>query len=83
MLDKNLPRSVSCCLGEIFDCIDQLPNHDGLPQRLAELEAYVQAIDTRQTTQLQLRAILDDIQNKLGALHGQIADNWFLRAPAE
>ncbi|MDO9104989.1 MAG: alpha-E domain-containing protein [Methylovulum sp.] len=80
LLDTNLPRSVSRCLVEISDCINQLPNHDGLPQRLAELEGYVQAIDTHQTTQLQLRAILDDLQNKLGELHGQIADNWFLRA---
>ena len=68
---------------EISDCINQLPNPDALPQRLSELENYVQAIDTHQTTQLQLRAILDDLQNKLGALHGQIADNWFLRAAAE
>ena len=83
LLDTNLPRSVRCCLMEISDCINQLPNPDALPQRLAELENYVQAIDTHQTTQLQLRAILDDLQNKLGALHGQIADNWFLRAAAE
>ncbi|TAL46578.1 MAG: alpha-E domain-containing protein, partial [Methylovulum sp.] len=83
LLDTNLPRSVRCCLMEISDCINQLPNPDALPQRLSELENYVQAIDTHQTTQLQLRAILDDLQNKLGALHGQIADNWFLRAAAE
>ncbi len=83
LLDTSLPRSVSCCLLEISDCINELPNHDGLPDKLVELEAYVQAIDTRQTTQLQLRGILDDLQNKLGGLHGQIAENWFLNTMAE
>jgi hypothetical protein len=42
------------------------------------LEEYVKAIDTRQTTQEQLRGILDDLQNKLGEFHNKIADNWFL-----
>jgi len=83
LLDTSLPRSVSCCLLEISDCINKLPNHDDLPDKLVELEAYVQGIDTRQTTQLQLRAILDDLQNKLGGLHGQIAENWFLNTMAE
>lgn len=83
LLDTSLPRSVSCCLVEMSDCVNKLPNHDGLPDKLVELEAYVQALDTRQTTQLQLRGILDDLQNKLGGLHGQISENWFLRDMAE
>jgi len=83
LLDKNLPRSVGCCIAEISYCINNLPNHDALPERVVELEGYVQAIDTHQTTQVQLRGILDDLQNKLGELHGQIADNWFLGAGVE
>jgi len=39
----------------------------------------VKAIDTRGATQAQLRAVLDDLQNKLGELHNRIADNWFLQ----
>ena len=80
LLDTSLPRSVSCCIAEISYCISRLPNSDKLPLKLIELEAYVQAIDTRQTTQQQLRVILDGLQNKLGGLHAQIADNWFLRS---
>jgi uncharacterized alpha-E superfamily protein len=76
--DNTLPRSVSCCISELSDCINRLPNNDGLPSILIELEEYVKAIDTRQTTQEQLRGILDDLQNKLGAFHNKIADNWFL-----
>jgi uncharacterized alpha-E superfamily protein len=83
LLDTNLPRSVGCCIVEIADCINKLPNHDVLPEKLVELKTYVQAIDTRRTTQLQLRGILDDLQNKLGELHVQIAANWFLSAVAE
>lgn len=80
LLDTSLPRSVSCCIAEISYSLSRLPNSDKLPQKLTELEAYVQAIDTRQTTQQQLRVILDGLQNKLGGLHAQIADNWFLRS---
>lgn len=76
--DNTLPRSVSCCISELSDCINRLPNNDGLPLILIELEEYVKAIDTRQTTQEQLRGILDDLQNKLGEFHNKIADNWFL-----
>ncbi|MDD2723631.1 MAG: alpha-E domain-containing protein [Methylovulum sp.] len=83
LLDKNLPRSVARCLLEVSDCINELPNNDALPDRVVELEDYVQDIDTHQATQLQLRAILDDLQNKLGGLHGHIADNWFSRIAAE
>jgi uncharacterized alpha-E superfamily protein len=83
LLDKNLPRSVGCCITEISDSINELPNHDALTEKVVELESYVQAIDTRQTTQLQLRGILDDLQNKLGELHGRIADNWFLEMAVE
>jgi uncharacterized alpha-E superfamily protein len=79
LLDTNLPRSIGCCIAEMFYCISMLPNNDELLPKLIELEAYVQAIDTRQTTQEQLRSILDGLQNKLGELHAQIADNWFLR----
>ena len=83
LLDINLPRSVGYCIAQIFDCISRLPNNEQLLLKLTELETYVQAIDTQQTTQRQLRSILDVLQNKLGGLHGQISDTWFLRATAE
>jgi len=83
ILNKNLPRSISYCLIEICDCINKLPNHNDLPKQLAELETYVQAIDIHETTQLQLRGILDGLQNKIGELHGHISDNWFLKYTPE
>jgi uncharacterized alpha-E superfamily protein len=83
LLDENLPRSVSYCLSEISDCIERLPNHDQLPEKVAEFTRYIQTIDTRNATQLQLRGILDDLQNKLGTLHGQITENWFLKKAME
>ena len=83
LLDTSLPRAIGCCIAEMFDCVSKLPNNDELPLKLTELETYVQAIDTRQTTQEQLRGILDGLQNMLGGLHAQIAENWFLRALEE
>jgi uncharacterized alpha-E superfamily protein len=77
--NTSLPRSVGCCIAEIADCINVLPNNDSLPEALLKLEAYVQSINTQQTTQAQLREILDDLQNKLGELHDQVSNNWFLQ----
>lgn len=79
LLDINLPRSVGYCIAQMMDCISMIPNNDPLLLKLIELETSVQAIDTRETTQIQLRSILDGLQNKLGGLHSQIAENWFLR----
>ncbi|MEI6543850.1 MAG: alpha-E domain-containing protein [Methylococcales bacterium] len=81
--DTNLPRSVICCISEISTCINKLPNSHVLPAKVNELEAYVKSIDSENTTQIQLRGILDDLQNKLGSLHNQIADNWFLISTPE
>jgi len=76
--DSNLPRSVSCCISEISECIIKLPNNDQLPEKIIELQAYVQTINNEETTQAQLRVILDDLQNKIGSLHNAINHNWFL-----
>jgi len=78
LLNTSLPRSIGCCIAEIASCINALPNSDGLPDDVVKLDAYVQAIDTYQTTETQLRGILDNLQNKLGQLHTRIANNWFL-----
>ncbi|MBL6987100.1 MAG: alpha-E domain-containing protein [Methylobacter sp.] len=79
LLNTSLPRSVGCCIAEIAYCIDDLPNNDALPEELVKLKAYVQAIDTRQTSEAQLREILDELQNKLGELHERISNNWFMQ----
>ena len=76
--DTNLPRSISCCLSEISVCITKLPNHDDLPIKVTQLQTYLQTIDNTETSQSQLRVILDDLQNKLGGLHNEITNNWFL-----
>lgn len=80
MRDKELPRSVAFCIGEVASAVSALPNHGKLPEKVIELEDYVQSIDTHSTTQLQLRKILDNLQGKLGALHNDVALNWFLRS---
>ncbi len=76
--DTELPRSIGCCIRDIAEAIDTLPNHDKLPEKVAELNAYVQGINTRKTTQSQLRKILDDLQARLAGLHNDISNNWFL-----
>jgi len=76
--DPSLPRSVTCCLVEMAESANQLPNHGKLPSAIDQLKAYVETINTHNTTQLQLRTVLDGIQNQLGSLHGQVTDTWFL-----
>jgi len=77
--DTDLPRSVACCIDEMTKAINLLPNPDQLPKKAIELEKYVLSIDTDKTTQAQLRRILDDLQGRLGDLHNDIAENWFLK----
>ena len=48
--DSNLPRSVSCCISEISECIIKLPNNDQLPEKIIELQAYVQTINNEETS---------------------------------
>ena len=76
--DTALPRSIACCIGDIVTAINLLPNNDQLPEKVIELEKYIQSIDTDKTTQVQLRKILDNIQSRLGTLHNDISENWFL-----
>lgn len=77
--DPDLPRSISCCLAEMTDSLTRLPNHNGLPVEVAKLSEYVQGINTHNTTQAQLRIILDGLQDRLGTLHNHISDSWFQR----
>lgn len=81
--DDALPRSVACCIADMADAVAKLPNHAQLPAKVTELQRYVQAIDTREATQSQLRTILDDLQSRLGNLHDEISVNWFLTLPQE
>ncbi len=76
--DTSFPRSIACCIRHIAEVIETLPNNDLLPEKVVELETYIQKIDTTKTTQNQLRTILDDLQSRLGNLHSAISDNWFL-----
>lgn len=76
--DTALPRAIACCIGDIAGTIEKLPNNDGLPEKVTELEKYVQSIDTDKTTQRQLRKILDDLQGRLASLHNDISANWFI-----
>lgn len=76
--DTAFPRSIACCIGDMAETIIKLPNNDRLPEKITELEAYVRSIDTNKTTQQQLRKILDDLQGRLGSLHNDISENWFL-----
>lgn len=77
--DPELPRAFACCLGEMAEAIDHLPNNDRLPLKIRDLQSYVADIDTELTDQQQLRRILDALQTHLGDLHNEISANWFLR----
>ncbi len=76
--DTALPRAIACCIHEMADAVSLLPNHGELPEKLVELDNYVQSVDTQKTTQAQLRTILDDLQSRLASLHNDISQNWFL-----
>jgi uncharacterized alpha-E superfamily protein len=80
--DHDFPRSVIHCLNEVKACYHFLPNSEGLEDHLDELAAALKATDFFQITPHGLHEMLDKIQMKLGTTHNQIADAWFLAAPA-
>ncbi len=79
LCDDALPRSIACCIGEIRDAIEKLPNHDALIPQVDGLADYIQQLETREATQSQLRKILDDLQTRFAQLHIAISENWFLK----
>jgi uncharacterized alpha-E superfamily protein len=76
--DRHFPRAVAHCLQEVQSCIGKLPQLDGLQDNLAELAAFLQAVDIHQTTPVQLHGLLDVLQARLAVAHQQIASTWFL-----
>ncbi len=77
--DKHFPRSVGCCIREMTICINELPNHNDLPDYLLKLEQYLDGININESTQLQVHEILDVIQKQLGEINNQISAHWFLK----
>ncbi len=78
LTDESLPRSVTCCLNDIIDAIEKMPNFDRLPIRVRTLRAEIQDIAASDITQVKLRENLDIVQKELAKLHNAIADQWFL-----
>jgi len=76
--DTSLPRSVGCCIKEMVTCINELPNHNNLPEYLQVLEQYLNQIKINESSQLQIHEILDVIQKHLGEINNQICQHWFL-----
>lgn len=76
--DPNLPRSVGHCINEVEACIKLLPRSAGLTDSLTALAASLMVTDIHRVTPVQLHALLDDIQVRLGVIHNQIAATWFL-----
>lgn len=76
--DPDFPRSVGHCIHEAEAYIKRLPRSEGLTDNLTMLAASLMATDIHHITPVQLHALLDDIQVRLGVTHNQIASTWFL-----
>lgn len=75
--DRNFPRAVRHCLYVAGECIESFPNGAALHAKLAALDDYLLAVDTRRLDPQQLHQMLDTLQSELAEIHQQIAATWF------
>lgn len=80
--DRNFPRSVRHCLYVAGESIDGFVACDALRAKLAALDDYLLAVDTRRLDPQQLHHLLDAIQSELAEIHRQIAATWFFNQQA-
>ncbi len=76
--DANFPRSVLHCLAEVQNCFEALPNADSPMRALAHSQRMLNQKDV--ITLLQedgLHDYIDEIQEDLGDIHGQLNATWF------
>lgn len=75
--DTLFPRTVSYCLGEIEECLSQLPHHAAPMKLLRIAERRLQGMQIDQLTPASRHEYLDAVQSDLARLHDEIAAEYF------
>jgi uncharacterized alpha-E superfamily protein len=75
--DRDFPRSLYFCLGEVQRSLGRLPRHEALLQDIIRLKREVHRADVRDLTKQGLHTFIDELQLALAKLHDQIRMTYF------
>lgn len=75
--DREFPRSFRFCLDEVQRCLSRLPRSAQALAVLAPLTAQIEVANLDGSGQAELMAFIDELQVKLGEVHGAIGMTYF------
>jgi uncharacterized alpha-E superfamily protein len=75
--DLHFPRTVSFCLGEMEECLAQLPHHVAPMKMVRITERRLKSMKIDQLTPALRHEYLDAVQSDLAKLHDEIAAQYF------
>jgi uncharacterized alpha-E superfamily protein len=75
--DTHFPRTVGYCLGEMEECLAQLPHHAAPMKMLRIAERRLKRMQIDQLTPALRHEYLDAVQSDLAKLHNEIAAEYF------
>ena len=75
--DKEFPRSVSHCMGELENCFQKLPEHDQPLREVTHTQRVISKIDTAELIKSGLHEFIDEIQIDFGDMHSIVGQTWF------
>jgi uncharacterized alpha-E superfamily protein len=79
--DPQLPRAVRHTLGQAGAALAALPRNATALRSLIGVQSRIEAADPREMSLDDLHALIDRVQEDLGALHEEIRATWFAVAP--
>ena len=78
LLDKEFPRAFMHCLGEVDDCLMNLPRNDATLAAVNRLAVRVRDIDTTKLNKQATHEFIDKLQQQLGEIHNLIRETYFI-----
>lgn len=81
MKDVTFPRAVAHCLGELGQCVSQLPRNDHPLRSMTRVQRMISEMDVPKLFENNLHDFIDQLQVELADIHGQVAQTWFDYGP--
>jgi uncharacterized alpha-E superfamily protein len=75
--DTQFPRSFRFCLDEVHSCLNRLPRSAPVLEALAPLATQIEDAKPESLGQTELMQFIDELQIKLGDIHGAIGARYF------
>ncbi|MEO0996433.1 MAG: alpha-E domain-containing protein, partial [Pseudomonadota bacterium] len=76
--DRDFPRAVARCVDKARASAAELPRGNATIDALDDIGRFLAPIATSSLVPGEVSALMDDVQQRLGAIHGAVAGTWFL-----